>query len=481
MTRKSILLLSVLAVVLGVMTLPSCSFSKKKITITEVSDSTSTEVIHPYWLQNAVLYETNIAQATKEGTINAFADQLGRIRQLGVNVIVLTPINPITEAQCSNGAGCQYACNSFMQVAPALGTVYDFTQMVKRAHENGLMVIMSWQAHHTSASHHWLQDHPDWYAKSDSTANACKYANTLNYSNSKMRDAMTEAMLYWVQSCDVDGFNCSLAEFVPVDYWQEVRQKMDAVKSVAMFAESNNAEELCKKAFDATYTYTINDMLDEIAYGVGENHLTNGRQMQKRTLSDLAVYSDSLVAKYPADTYFINALTDYNLSVRKGSERQRYGKCLKPFTILQYTLPGLPMLYFGQEIANERVLSLFSRDPITSWVSSVENAKIQTVNRFRYNHTCLSAGAAGAKTVYYPTDNPNVLVFSRQNDDAILYVFVNATPNTVTLKYKDKEPFERSRVTDVFNGTVQLEMPKTIAPWSYRLLTTLNLHNNYTN
>ena len=480
MIRKSILLLSVLALVISVVALPSCSFSKKKITITEVSDSTSTEVIHPYWLQNAVLYEANIAQATKEGTITAFADQLGRIRQLGVNVIVLTPITPITEAQCNSGTGCQYASNSFMQVAPTLGSVYDFTQMVKRAHENGLMVIMSWQAHHTSASHHWLQDHPDWFTKSDSTANACKYANTLDYSNSKVRNAMTEAMLYWVQSCDIDGFSCSLAEFVPVDYWQEVRSKMDVVKSVAMIAESNNAEELCKKAFDAVYTYEVNDMLDAIAYGVGENHSAQSKPLEKRTLADLAAYSDSLIARYPADTYFVNALTDYNLSVRKGSERQRYGKCLKPFTILQYTLPGIPMIYSGQEIANERVFSLFSRDPITSWVSSTENATMQTINRFRYNHTCLSAGAAGAKTAYYPTDNPNVLVFSRHNDDATLYVFVNATPNTVTLKYKDKAPYERSRMTDVFNGTVQLEMPATLEPWSYRLLTTLSLRNNFT-
>jgi cyclomaltodextrinase len=53
------------------------------------------EVVHPEWTKDAVLYEVNIRQYTPEGTFNAFAEHLPRLKKLGVDILWLMPINPI--------------------------------------------------------------------------------------------------------------------------------------------------------------------------------------------------------------------------------------------------------------------------------------------------------------------------------------------------------------------------------------------------
>ena len=65
-------------------------FGKKK----ELKPFTS-EVVHPEWSKNAVIYEVNIRQFTPEGTFNAFAAHLPRLKELGVDILWLMPINPI--------------------------------------------------------------------------------------------------------------------------------------------------------------------------------------------------------------------------------------------------------------------------------------------------------------------------------------------------------------------------------------------------
>jgi 1,4-alpha-glucan branching enzyme len=64
----------------------SCKVSQKSSVMPKVEYS-----------RNAVLYEVNIRQYTPEGTFNAFAEHLPYLKELGVDIIWLMPINPISE------------------------------------------------------------------------------------------------------------------------------------------------------------------------------------------------------------------------------------------------------------------------------------------------------------------------------------------------------------------------------------------------
>jgi len=61
----------------------------------EIQPSFLSEVVHPEWSKNAVLYEVNVRQFTPEGTFNAFAEHLPRLKKLGVNVLWFMPVTPI--------------------------------------------------------------------------------------------------------------------------------------------------------------------------------------------------------------------------------------------------------------------------------------------------------------------------------------------------------------------------------------------------
>ena len=52
----------------------------------------------------------------------------------------------------------------------------------------------------------------------------------LNYQNLKMREAMIEAMKYWVRETDIDGFRCDLASWVEVDFWQQAKPEVETIK-----------------------------------------------------------------------------------------------------------------------------------------------------------------------------------------------------------------------------------------------------------
>jgi cyclomaltodextrinase len=68
-----------------------CSFFGKK---KEIKPFTS-EVVHPDWSKDIVMYEVNVRQYTDEGTFAAFAEHLPRLKSLGIDVLWFMPTFPI--------------------------------------------------------------------------------------------------------------------------------------------------------------------------------------------------------------------------------------------------------------------------------------------------------------------------------------------------------------------------------------------------
>ena len=75
---------------------------------------------------------------------------------------------------------------------------------------------------------------------------------------------MTDALKFWVKEYDIDGYRCDVASFIPIDFWENARKELDAVKPVFMLAEAED-KELHRKAFDATYNWTLWNILHQIA------------------------------------------------------------------------------------------------------------------------------------------------------------------------------------------------------------------------
>ena len=86
------------------------------------------------WINNTDVYEVNVRQYTKEGTFNAFAKELPRLKEMGVSTLWFMPITPIAQKNKKGSLGSPYACSDYTSINPEFGTLDDFKALVKLAH-----------------------------------------------------------------------------------------------------------------------------------------------------------------------------------------------------------------------------------------------------------------------------------------------------------------------------------------------------------
>src|SRR5690606_21513253 len=120
---------------------------------------------HPEWTKDAVIYQVNQRHFTPEGTFAAARAHLPRLKELGVDILWLMPVNPIGEQNRKGGLGSPYAVRDYRAVNPECGTMADLRAFVDAAHALGLRVILDWVANHTAWDNPLTVEHPEWYRR----------------------------------------------------------------------------------------------------------------------------------------------------------------------------------------------------------------------------------------------------------------------------------------------------------------------------
>ena len=226
----------------------------------------------PKWAKTANIYELNVRQYTPEGTLNAARPHLQRLADMGVDVVWIMPIYPISKAKRKGGLGSYYASSSFTEVNPEFGTLDDFREFVAEIHRLGMHVILDWTANHTGWDHPWLIEHPEYYVKREGTDTIRHAFNPgdagggdtdwydiaqLDHSNPQLDSAMIEDMKFWLREYDVDGYRCDVAGFVPLSFWAKVRPALESVKPVFMLAEWGDEPRHFDVCFDINYGWGV--------------------------------------------------------------------------------------------------------------------------------------------------------------------------------------------------------------------------------
>ncbi|MDR1884291.1 MAG: alpha-amylase [Prevotella sp.] len=415
---------------------------------------------HPDWTRNAVIYEVNVRQYTKEGTFAAFEQHLPRLKELGVDVLWFMPIHPVSEKNRKGTLGSYYAVKDYREVNPEFGTKEDFKRLVDKAHEAGFKVILDWVANHTGCDNVWTVQRPDWYVK-DSTGNfksPYDWTDTyeLDYDNKDMRAEMTDALKYWVKDFNIDGYRCDMAHEVPTDFWNEVRPALDSIKPVFMLAESEN-HDLLEHAFDANYSWELMHLMADASKG-------------SKTAEDIIAYVQKLDSVMCPDGYKMNFLGNHDENSWNGTEFERYGKGVEVFAVLAYTLNGMPMMYTGQEVGMKKRLSFFEKDMVPSWTANTVTAFYKKLNELKHAHPALRAGRIGGKPRFYTSSaGKDLLIYSREAAGKEIMVMLNLSDKNIT--YQSNDALYRDNYTDCFSGKKTGKLPATLKAWEYRVFT----------
>ncbi len=394
----------------------------------------ATTVKHPQWSRDAVIYEVNVRQYTPEGTFKAFSRHLPRLRDLGCDILWLMPIHPISEEGRKGTLGSYYAVRDYRAVNPEFGTMDDLRALVDSIHAYGMRVIIDWVPNHTGRDNAWVKEHPEYYARDAKGQMYGPYDWTdvykLDYKNPATRRAMTDAMAFWLKEADIDGFRCDVAMEVPTDYWNEARAELQRLcPDLFMLAEASDAP-LTEHAFDMAYNWPMKDLFNAVAATAGEYSFVSPgagapRKFDEKHATDIAALAIQQREQYPGDAYLMNMVTNHDLNSWEGTEFQRYGRLAPAMAVLSFTLPGMPLIYTGQEAAMDRALQFFEKDTAPDFGAN------PAVTDFYKKLCALKHGRrelrAGASAGFEPVDtgNRDVLMFRRTNaDNARCYTLV---------------------------------------------------------
>ena len=92
------------------------------------------EAAHPEWSYDATIYEINTRQFSPQGTFAAVEEQLPRLKDLGVDILWIMPVQPIGRENRKGELGSYYSIQDYTAVNPEYGTMEDFRRLVKKAH-----------------------------------------------------------------------------------------------------------------------------------------------------------------------------------------------------------------------------------------------------------------------------------------------------------------------------------------------------------
>lgn len=225
---------------------------------------------HPAWSSQSNIYEVNLRQYSKSGSIKDFQKHLPRLKNMGIEILWFMPITPIgIEGRKMNESelGSYYSVQNYKEVNPEFGTMADWKALVKAAHSMGFKIITDWVANHSSPDNVWIKAHPDFYAKDKEGKMIAQFDWTdtrkLNYDNRELRDSMIDVMKLWVRETDIDGFRCDVAEEVPVDFWKECISSLKKIKNVFMLAEGEKPE-LHLAGFDETFAWSVMNAMTDV-------------------------------------------------------------------------------------------------------------------------------------------------------------------------------------------------------------------------
>lgn len=372
-------------------------------------DNTATP--SPAWLPDAVIYEL-AAQAY--GGFAGVQERLPYLRDLGVSVLWLMPVQPIGRLNRSGSLGDPYAVRDFLAIDPALGTPADLRTLVDAAHAHDMRVIYDWTLNRAARDNPLTQAHPDWFQRDAegqityAVPNRTAFAG-FDFSQPELRRYLIAAMREWITAYDFDGLRFDDSDLTPLDFLREIRAALTALRpDIALISQSYD-ELHHLGACDLTYEGGVRELIAQIARG-------------KALPADLQRYWEESTYSFPR-----GALRMRWIEEKEQDRAWRYfGRELHAAAAaILLTLDGVPLVLMGQEFNEPRwktwevLFTPFALD--WSAFDEVCFAHYQALIGLRTRHEALRRGAV----TFAPAGADQVVRYWRRTPEEQICITVN--------------------------------------------------------
>jgi glycosidase len=433
----------------------------------------------------------------------------GYFSMLGINTLWLSPISqnpkgafgkyPDPKTTFSGYHG--YWPVSLQKIDYRFGTKEELDELINVAHENNINVILDYVAHHVHQEHPLYKQHPEWFTSlylPDGTLNTERWDDqrlttwfdvfmpTLDLRKPEVVGPMTDTAMYWVEQVDLDGFRHDASKHIDLLFWRELTKKVKSKidRPVYQIGETYGSRELVSSyvntgMLDAQFDFNVYDdavntfALDATPFSRLSNSITES----------ISWFGDHNLMGYISGNQDRARFISYaDGSIRFDEDAKKAGwtrkieiqdtiayKKLRAFHAFNMTIPGVPVIYYGDEIGdpggndpdNRRMMRFNELNP------SEEFTRI-TVKKLVHLRRENLALLYGDFTILSVTNQQ--LVYKRKYFNYEVIVAFNKSNETVTLS-AGKLP--ATAITN-FNGSLQLQNTEsllTLPPYSFELIT----------
>ncbi len=457
----------------------SCKEVKKEKEVAE-----KTALVTQEMMETAIIYEANIRQYSLEGSFNEFTKDIPVLKELGVKIIWLMPVHPIsmTKRKATGDTfvsdiedieerkkymGSYYAVSDYRGVSSDYGTKDDLRNLIKVAHENEMLVILDWVPNHTGWDHQWIKEHPEFYTKNakgeitdplneDGTPVGWQDVADLDYSNEDLQKAMIADLQYWLTDEAIDGFRCDVAGSVPIEFWQEAVPQLRKTKDIFMLAEAWEPELLKgTNLFDMCYGWESHFLMVDIAKG-------------NKSVKDWDDYIVKMDTFYEKDDIIMNFTVNHDENSWKGTAKETFGEADEVMAVLSYLAPGMPLIYSGQEYDLNHKLKFFEKDSIPKTKGKYFEL-YKKLQDLKLNNPALNGGKdAASYTRIKTSDDAHILAYTREKNGKEITFIANLSnkANSFIIDYQGESKNYFTQKKEIFQKGKEV----SLNPWSFLLL-----------
>ena len=387
----------------------------------------------PAWTRDASVYEIFVrtfADADEGAAFDAIAERIPRIAELGVDTLWLTPVLG------HDGKPHGYNIVEFFDTADDLGDRADFEALVETAHDHGMRVLFDFVANHTARDHEWFRDayqNPDspyrdryeWQESGEpGTYFDWELIANLNHANLDVRRFLLDVVDEWAPL--VDGFRCDMAWAVPDSFWRELRDRVKDIDREFLLMDETipYIPGFHEGMFDVHFDATLYFQLRQVGRGA------------EPAASVLDAIDQRAEIGFPDHAEFLQYIENHD-ETRYRVECGDAAAAAAGAAIM--TLPGVPMVYAGQEIGQRG-----RRDAI-AWDHAREDVRdrYEDLLATRRDHPALGPAGDVSRVDYHVasgdlSERPivasgdvhpdDVVAFRRRDGDEALVVVLNFAP-----------------------------------------------------
>lgn len=289
------------------------------------------------------------------GDLKGIREGIPYLKELGINMIYLTPI-------FLSSSNHKYNIKDYFSIDPQFGTLEEAKEMVKAAHDSGIKVIFDAVFNHTGHDFFAFEDiikngekseYKDWYHLNSlpidlDNTNYYTFAEKitsmpkLRTENEKVRQYFFEVGKYWIREVGIDGWRLDVCDEVDHKFWQGFREACEEenkdsiligeiMHEASSFLRGNELDSIMNYPFKHALTeYFASRIIDETQF----INILEGTRMQYMTRIHNQLWN--LIGSHDTPRFLTEAKGEINR--------------LLLAVAFQFTWPGVPYIYYGDEV-----------------------------------------------------------------------------------------------------------------------------------